>query len=160
MILKDRDADPTSKIKSFRHQYAFDSGVAAVFMTDEKGEALVLVKNGQLKVVARAGTDVLSFDYFAPKLMGDVLAFRGMDFQKRKVVYVYENSKLKALITQGDVVETDKGLAKIQYHNQDAQFYGAPGIAPNGDIYQQATLTDANNPLMLHGIGLLKYKKE
>lgn len=159
-ILRDRDADPTSKIKSFRHQYALDKGAAAVIVTDDRGEALVIVRDGRQVEVARAGVHLASFDYFAPKMKNGVLVFRGVDFQKRKVVYVYENHVLRPLLTQGDTVLTDLGVSRIHYQDQDAIFYGAPGISAHGTIYQQATLTDPNASMTLHGIGLLRLLKE
>lgn len=159
-ILKDRDADSTSMIKSFRHQYAFDQGVAALVVTDEVGEAMVLVENGKQTVVARAGRDLKSFDFFSPKLRRGTLVFRGMDFDNRKAIYVYSKGKLSTLVTEGSVVDTDKGLARIHYQNQNAIFYGAPGINERGDIFQQATLTDIDSPLTLLGIGLIKFERE
>ena len=33
-------------------------------------------------------------------------------------------------------------------------------LGPNGEIYQQATLTDIDSPLTLLGIGLIKFLKE
>ena len=159
-ILKDKDSDPASNVKSFRHQYAYEQGAAALVVTDNQGEAMVIIKDGKMIVVARAGRDLASFDFFAPKMRNGVLVFRGVDFQKRKVVYVYENNQLKVLLTQGDVVMTDKGPARVHYQDQDAILYGAPGIGPKGEIYQQATLTDIDSPMTLLGIGLIKFKKE
>lgn len=159
-ILKDQDLDATSSIKSFRHQYALDGKKVALVITDVSGEALVILENGKQTVVARAGKEVASFDYFAPKMRNGVLVFRGMDFEKRKVVYLYEEGSLRKLLTQGDVVNTDKGLARVDYQSQDALFYGAAGIGPTGEIYQQATLTDADSPMTLLGIGLIKFERE
>jgi len=67
---------------------------------------------------------------------------------------------LRKLLTRGDIVKTDKGLARVDYKDQDALFYGAPGIGPQGEIYQQATLTDADFSMTLLGIGLIKFTKE
>ena len=58
------------------------------------------------------------------------------------------------------MVKTDKGLARVDYRSQDALFYGPPGVSEEGDIFQQATLTDIDHPLTLLGIGLLKLNKE
>lgn len=160
VLLKDRDADPTSGVRSFRHQYALDQGAAAVFITDERGEALVIIKLGRVTEVARAGKELKSFDYFAPKMRNGILVFRGVDFQNRKALYLYENSQLRVLLTQGDHVETDKGPAQVNYQSPDAVLYGAPGISAVGDVYQQATLTETNAQMSLLGIGLLKFKKE
>lgn len=159
-ILKDKDADINSPWKGFRHQYALDGNSIAFFATDSQGEGLFLLKDNRVITVARAGKEVASFDFFSPKLRDGVLVFRGMDQQKRKVVYLFYNHKLRPLITQGDTVITDKGLARVDYQSQDALFHGSPGIGPTGEIVQQATLTDADNPNTLLGIGLLKFTKE
>lgn len=159
-LLKDRDADETSSVKSFRHQYAFDKGIAALVVSDDEGEAMALVSQGKMRIIARAGKDLKSFDYFSPKLRNGVLAFRGVDLKNRKTVFIYTASGLETLITEGGVIQTDKGPARAYYKNQDAIFYGAPGIAENGDIYQQITLTDIDSPMTLLGIGLIHFKKE
>ena len=113
-----------------------------------------------MQEVARAGKDLKRFDFFSPKLRRGVLVFRGEDLENRKAVWIYESGVLKRLLTQGDVVKTDKGLARVDYQSQDAIFYGAPGISENGEIYLQATLTDIDSPLTLLGVGLIKLKKE
>ncbi len=159
-ILKDRDADPASAYKSFRHQYAIDGASVAMVVSDDQGEALVIVKEGKVTEVARVGKDLMGFDYFSPKMRNGVLAFRGVDLEKRKALWVYEQGLLRKLLTQGDIVQTDKGLARVDYKDQDALFYGAPGIGPKGEIYQQATLTDADFSMTLLGIGLIKFAKE
>lgn len=159
-LLKDREAESTSRWKSFRHQYALDGNTLAFIATDAQGEGIFLLQDGRLITVARAGRELASFDFFSPKLRDGVLLFRGMDHQKRKVLYLFYNQKLRPLLTQGDIVNTDKGLARVDYLSQDALFYGAPGIGPTGEIVQQATLTDADNPNTLLGIGLIKFTRE
>ncbi len=159
-ILKDRDALSTSKLKSFRHQYAIDQGAVALVVTDDEGEALVIISEGKMTEVARVGNDLISFDYFSPKMRNGVLVFRGLDLERRKAVWVYEKGELKKLLTQGDIVKTDKGLARVDYKDSNALLYGAPGIGPDGEIFQQATLTDIDSPLTLLGIGLIKFVRE
>lgn len=159
-ILSDRDSNPASPFKSFRHQMAFDKETLAFIGTDALGEALFIFREGRFQEIARAGKDLLSFDYFSPKLRNETLVFRGTDLEHRKVLWVYRDGILKRLLTQGDVVHTDKGLARVDYKSQDSLFFGAPGISESGDIYQQATLTDIDSELTLLGIGLLHFKKE
>lgn len=159
-ILKDRDAYPASKIKSFRHQHALDLNAVALVVTDDEGEVLVILKDGKMTEVARAGKDLISFDYFSPKMRNGILVFRGLDQNKQKAVWVYKQGELRKLLTQGDVIKTDKGLARIDYQSQDAMFYGSPGIGPDGEIYLQGTLTDIDSPMTLLGIGLIKFSNE
>jgi hypothetical protein len=157
-VLKDKDADPSSPWLSFRHQYALDGSAIAFIARDEKGEGLFIL-NDRLTEVARTGREVLSFDYFSPKMRNGVLVFRGVDHQKRKAVWVFSNGKLSRLLTQGDTVLTDKGVAQVNYQSQDAIFYGAPTVGAYGEIVLQATLTDKESDSLL-GIGLLKFSRE
>ena len=159
-ILKDRDSDPQSIIKSFRHQYSFDQEGIALVVTDDRGEVLVIVKNGALNSVVRVGQDVGSLDYFSPKLRNGLLVFRGNDLEGRKTLWVYENGNLKRLLTQGDVVQTDKGPARVDYNSRDAVFFSSAGVSKNGDVYFQAALTDIDSPRTILGIGLLAFYRE
>ena len=159
-VLKDKDADGSSKFKAFRHQYALDGDKVAFIGTDGLGEGIFILENDSITEVARVGKELNSFDYFSPKMKNGVLAFRGLDRENRRSLWVYQSGKLSKLLTQGDVVLTDKGPARVDYRSQDALFYGAPGVAPTGDVYLQATLTDIDSPLTLLGVGLLKFKKE
>ncbi len=159
-ILRDQQADPHSTIKSFRHQCSFDQKSVALVVTDQLSEVLVIIENGKLTPVARVGEQVKSFDYFSPKLKNGILAFRGNDLEGRKTLWVFENGHLKRLLTQGDVIHTDKGLARVDYNNQDALFFSSPGISKNGDIFFQVALTDLESPRTLLGIGLIELKRE
>ncbi len=157
VLLEDRDSNPASPFKSFRHQLALSEGRVAVIATDDKSEVLLLLENGSYKEIARAGVEIKSFDYFSPKLKGDTLVFRGVDLENRKAVWVYKRGKLQRLLTQGDVVQTDLGVARIDYKDQDSILYGSPGVGPQGEIVQQATLTDADHPNTVLGIGLIRF---
>lgn len=158
-ILKDRDSDINSRWVSFRHQYALDKQELAFIATDSLGEGIFLLKGNTLIEVARAGRHLKSFDFFSPKLRNGVLAFRGVDHQNKKALWVYEGSNLRKLITQGDIIQTDKGPARVDYQSQDALFFGAPGIGARGEIYQQLTLTAVDDIDTLFGIGLIKFNR-
>jgi len=160
VILEDTDANPGSPWKNIRHQMSVDGDKVVALATDAKSEALLLIEKGVVKIIARAGKDVARFDYFAPKMQAGVIAIRGEDFEGRKVLYVHDKDGFRRLLTQGDIVHTDIGLGRVHYSNQDAIFYGAPGVDEKGNVYQQATLTDADHPRTLLGIGLVKFLKE
>ena len=138
---------------------AFEGRNLVFIAQDDRGEALYILKGNRLTELARAGRELLSFDYFLPKIRGDLVLFRGTNHKKQKVVYVVEGGILRPLITQGDIVKTDKGPAKVDYQNQDALFYGSPGIGPSGEIIQQATLIHPESGDLI-GVGLLKFVKE
>lgn len=160
MVLEDKDANPASPWKRINHQMAVEGNRIAVTAEDERGEALLLIENGRVREIARSGKDLSRFDYFTPKMRAGVIAIRGEDFNKRKVLYVYDEKGFRPLLTQGDIVHTDRGLGRVHYKDRDAIFYGSPGIDENGNIVQQATLTDADHPTTLLGVGLIKFQRE
>lgn len=160
LILKDKDSHPDHKFKSFRHSLAHEANTLALIGIDDVGEGLFLITDEKIVEVARVGREVKSLDYFSPKLREGILVFRGEDFEGRKVFWTFENGKLNRLITQGDVVLTDKGLARVDGLSQDAVFYGSAGIGPGGEIVLQAVLRDIDHPSTILGISLLKFTRE
>ena len=160
VVLEDKEANVNSPWKTIRHQLSVEGNRVVALADDGKGEALILIENGQPRILARAGKELARFDYFTPKMRGGTIAVRGEDFQNRKVLYVYDNQGFRPLLTQGDVVHTDRGLGRVQYSSRDALFYGAPGIDDRGNVIQQATLTDADHPSTLLGVGIIKFRKE
>ena len=139
---------------------AHEGQTVALIGVDDLSEGIFLIKNNQISEVARVGRDLKSLDYFSPKLRNGILVFRGEDFEGRKVFWVYEKGMLSRLVTQGDVVWTDKGPARVDGPSQEAVFYGAAGIGPSGEILLQAVLKDIDHPATILGISLLKFTRE
>lgn len=160
VVLEDQDANPASRWKSFRHQLSVDGNKILLIAHDGKNESLVLLENGLVTIIATAGTHLKSFDYFTPKLQNGVMVVRGVDFDGNKAVYVQDEKDFRKLVSQGDIVKTDLGAGRVFYQNQDAIFYGAPGVDERGNVYLQATLTDPDHPSTLLGIGLIKFYNE
>lgn len=160
VIFEDRDANPESPWKTYRQYIGIEGDKILLVATDDQGEALLLIENGKTRIIARAGRDLKSFDFFAPQMNGGTVAIRGVDFEGRKALYVYDSEGFRPLLTQGDIVHTDLGLGKVHYPNQDSIFYSSPGIDEKGNVYQQATLADPDHPNTLMGIGLIKFTKE
>jgi hypothetical protein len=48
--------------------------------------------------VARVGKDLSSFDFFSPKMKNGILVFRGIDLEKRKALWVFENKFLSKIL--------------------------------------------------------------
>lgn len=159
-ILEDKDANPSSNWKSFRHQYAVEGERVLLFAHDNQSEVLVLFEGDKSIEIARAGIHLDSFDHFSAKMNAGVIAFRGKDLQGRKAVWTYKNGKLSRLITQGDTVMTIKGPAQVHYKNEHSIFYGAPGIGPKGEVVIQATLSDPDYLDTLIGVAVLKFEQE
>ena len=160
VVLEDRDANPNSPWVSFRHQLSVDQNKIVVIANDGKKNSLLLIENDIVKIIATEGVELLRFDYFSPKLLQNTIVVRGEDFEGNKAVYVRDEKSFRKLISQGDIVKTDRGDARVFYEQRDAIFYGAPGLDQNGNVYLQATLTDADHPKTLLGVGLIKFLRE
>lgn len=161
VILEDKDTDPEVAWKSFRHQLVVEGNKVLLIANDGKNESLILVNSdGIVEVIATAGKELKSFDYFSPKMRAGTILVRGEDFEGNKVTYVKDEGPFRKLISQGDIVYTDRGAARVYYQSRDAIFYGAPGIDERGNVVLQATLTDADHPATLLGIGIIKFNKE
>lgn len=160
VVLEDKDSNPSSPWINFRNQLAVSGESLVTFSQDDKSEVLLLVSGDKTQIIARAGVDLKTFDYFAPKINGNTVLFRGVDFENRKVVYVFNGTKLEKLISQGDIVHTDLGDGRVHYQSQDSIFYGSPGFDEKGNIYLQATIVDDSSPKTLLGIGLIKFNRE
>ena len=160
MILNDSESDPSSKWLSFRHGMSVDGNKVAVIAKDNIGDVLLLIENGLVNDVARLGDEIASFDYFSLKMRAGTLVFRGTTSEGRKAIWVYAEGKLKRLITQGDPVYTDRGLAQVNYPNEHSIFWGSPGIGPRGEVVIQATLVDDEHLNTLLGIGLILFDKQ
>lgn len=159
-LLEDQDANPASRWISFRHQMSVDKGQILLVAEDKDGEVLVLVEKNKVTEIVRRSGDIAEFDYFAPILKNGTIVFRGVDKQKRKALWFHVNGLLGRLVTQGDIVITDKGPGRIHYKSEHSIFYGTPGIGPQGEIVQQATLTDPDHPDTLMGVGIIKFERE
>jgi hypothetical protein len=160
VVLEDRDANPKSRWKSFRHQLTVEGNKVLVIATDSQGEALILVDGTRTQIIARTGVDLKSFDFFKPKMKAGTIVVRGEDSKGNKVIYVKDSGRFRKLLAQGDIIKTDLGPGKVFYKDKDAIIYGAPGIDEKGGVVLQATLTDPNQPSNLLGIGVIKFNKE
>jgi hypothetical protein len=160
LLLEDRDANPASPWISFRHQMSVEGERVLLVARDEQGDALVLLERGRWQEIARVGRDLKEIDYFTPKLKQDTIVFRGVDLAGKKGLWAHTGGQLQRLLQQGELIDSDLGPARVDYPRQHAIFYGAPGIGPEGEIIQQATLTDPADLNQLWGIGLLKFSRQ
>jgi hypothetical protein len=160
VVLEDRDSNPESPWKSIRNQVNVEGNKVLAIANDKEGDALLLITEGKVEIIARAGKEVKKFDFFSPKMRAGTIIVRGENFSGNKVTFVKDEGPFRSLISQGDIVHTDVGEGRVHYQNQDSIFYGAGGIDENGSVVLQATLTDADQPRTLLGIGLIKFNKE
>ena len=160
VVFEDKDANPASKWKSFRHQLSVEGNKILLIANDGVKDHLLLIQENKVEVIATAGKELKSFDFFSPKMRAGTIVVRGVDLNGEKATYVKDDKTFRKLIAQGDIVQTDLGPGRVHYKSQDAIFYGAPGLDENGNIYLQATLTDPDYPETLMGISLIKFTKE
>lgn len=160
VILEDKNSNPSSPWISFRNQYVVEGNKILLVARDNRGDALILTDGSKTEIIAREGVELKRFDHFSPKMRAGTIVIRGENFNGQKVTYVKDNGPFRSLLSQGDIVKTDVGDGRVHYPNQDSIFYGAPGLDENGNVYLQATLTDADHPNTLLGVGLIKFNKE
>ncbi len=160
VVLEDKDSNSSSPWKSFGHLLVVEGNKILTIANDGASEKLILVTPQGTQIIATAGVDLGRFDLFSPKMGGGTILIRGEDFRGNKVTYVKDEGPFRSLISQGDIVHTDRGAARVFYHNQDAIFYGSQGIDEKGNVVLQATLTDADHPGTLLGVGIIRFNKE
>ncbi len=155
----DRDADAESNWQSFRNTVAL-SGTSMIFVGRQVNgtDAIGMVNfAGQVEVLVEAGkNDVKSIDFFAPSInKTQNVLFRGLDFEGRRALFLWQRGKVTKILTQGDVVHTDKGVARIDYKDSDSVFMSAPTISGNKILIQTA-LIDFDDSKTLIGVGLIQ----
>lgn len=160
VVLEDQDANPNSKWTSIRAHATVEGDKVLAIASEGKNESLILINGKNISVLAQTGKDLAKFDFFSPKMRAGIVVVRGEDFEGRKVTYIHDEKGFRRLLSQGDIVQTDIGVGRVHYENRDAIFYGAPGLDEMGNVVLQATLTDADHPSTLLGIGLIKFNRE
>lgn len=162
IALEDKDGNTSSPWKSFRHQLNVEGDKVLLIANDGSQDHLILLDTtlNKTEIIATAGKELKSFDYFTPKMRAGTIIVRGVDFNGQKAVYVKDSKNFRKIISQGDIVQTDRGAGRVHYRNEHSIFYGAPGLDERGNVYLQATLTDPDHPGTLMGVSLLKFTKE
>lgn len=161
LVLADRDADAESPWQSFRNTVSL-SGVSMIFVGKQKDgiDALGMMNlAGKVEVLARVGmSDLKGIDYFSPSLnKKQMVLFRGLDQSGMRALFLWRQGKLMKVLCQGDVVHTDKGIARIDYSESDAVFMSAPFLAEDRILIQTA-LVDIDDPKTLIGVGLIQLR--
>ena len=159
LVLKDQDADADSSWLSFRNTVGL-SGSSMIFVGRLKtGEDALGIMNleGRVEVLAQTGTTLVKeIDYFSPAInKKQMIVFRGVDQEDRRALFLWRYGKVSPILRQGDVVHTDKGLARIDYSTPTAIFMSAPFIDESRVLIQTA-LVDIDDPKTLIGVGLIQ----
>lgn len=138
VIARDRDADPTSFYLGFSNNVTLSkSGLATFTATlEDSHKTLVLYKEGILRNLAIEKVDELSeIEMFTPKVNDQgLVAFRAKDQEGKRGIFIANTEGIKKLVTEGDEVKTDLGMAKILSNPNYPGFSGEIDMNDNGDI--------------------------
>ena len=159
LVLSDKDADATSVWQSFRNTVAL-SGSSMIFMGRLKdgSDALAMMNlEGKVEILAQTGMEgPKELDYFSPSInKKQMIIFRGVTQDGARALFLWRYGRLTTILRQGDVVHTDKGIARIDYSNPNAIFMSAPYIDESRVLIQTA-LVDIDDPKTLIGVGLIQ----
>lgn len=159
LVLSDKDADATSVWQSFRNTVAL-SGSSMIFMGRLKdgSDALAMMNlEGKVEILAQTGMEgPKELDYFSPSInKKQMIIFRGVTQDGARALFLWRYGRLTTILRQGDVVHTDKGIARIDYSNPTAIFMSAPYI-DESKVLVQTALVDIDDPKTLIGVGLIQ----
>jgi hypothetical protein len=116
---------------------------SATLSGNKKG--IVFYKDNQANVFATEGSnDISEIELFAPKVndLGQVL-FRAIDAAGARAIFLADGESVKKILREGDVVNTDQGLAKVLDNPNFPGFGGEIDLNDRGDIIVMAILIGA-----------------
>lgn len=158
LIARDRDADAESPYLSFdnsvamnkRGEVAFSAalpdGGSGIFRSD--GRHTVLIASSQRG-------DLAKVEPFAPSINSrGAVAFRGIDKQGRRAIFVGDGVVLQRIATAGDLIPTDLGQGRIAQHDDSPVFGAGVSINSEGAVAFNAGLTPADDTTVEWGSGL------
>lgn len=157
-VLSSQSVDPDSPYSAFDNSLGLsDNGYVAVVATRaDDGTKVVVRTDGttteEVAVVGEDGLEDLAF--FAPDVndAGQV-TFRGDDADGQ-AIFVADGDTLERVAGQGDVVDTDQGLARLGQHDNSPVFGGAPRLNASGDVSFTAGVHPHDDHLVEWGTGV------
>jgi uncharacterized repeat protein (TIGR01451 family) len=160
VLVEDNELDPDSPFSNFNNSIGFNdqgqvafigqlaAGGSGVFIADASGWT-------QLAVVGEDGLD--SIEAFSPVLNEEgVVAFRGFNDNGNRAIWVADGHEVVAIATEGDIVDTDIGPARLQSPDSvgGPNFGGSPTINDAGQVGFVSLLTDPESSSVSRGRGL------
>ena len=147
IIASDKDLDPTSDYQSFGNSVSLShSGNIAFTATKlDSKKSILFFKDNLISVYATEGSnDISEIELFAPKVndLGQVL-FRAKDESGARAIFLADGASVKKIIREGDVVNTDQGLAKVLDNPNFPGFGGEVDLNDKGDILLMTVLIGA-----------------
>jgi hypothetical protein len=138
-LLANQATDASSPYSKFDNSLAFaGNGTIAVIATRAADNRRVVLRSDgttttEIAEVDPAGT-ILELDSFAPAINeAGWVAFRARD-ANGQAIYLGDGDTLLRVVGNGDVVDTDLGVAQLGQHDSSPVFAGRPAINTHGDI--------------------------
>ncbi|MCB1605922.1 MAG: hypothetical protein KDI71_02950 [Xanthomonadales bacterium] len=153
-----RSIDPSSDFVGFNNSGAingFDQ-VAFVASLFAGGSGVFILSEGQPPLqIAQTGVDgLVEIEAFAPVLNDSgLVAFRGRD-DMGQAIFIGDGVDLKKVVSQGDLLPSDLGMAQIGQNDASPVFGGGIAINDNGDIAFIAALHPPGNNQVEWGSGV------
>lgn len=156
-IASDDDADPESPYLGFQNGVGMSNAGHVAFVANLAGGSGVFLSNGVTTrtIATSAHPDVSSIDFFAPAVNDDgLVAFRAFDESGLRTIFVGDGTTLRRVVTEHDLVHTDRGEGRIDQHDSSPVFGGSVDINAHGDVVFAASLTPAGNNQIEWGSGI------
>lgn len=145
-IAQDVDMDITSVYKSFTNTVGLSENGNVAFIADivTGGRGVFLVKGDKHTLIGNdKDSEISEIEMFEPKVnsSGQVV-FRAKDSRGLRSIFIGDGTKLVKLISEGDLINTDRGEAKILQNTLYPGFTGGVDFNDKGQILFSALLVD------------------
>jgi hypothetical protein len=147
IIASDKDFDLSSDYQSFGNSVSLShsGNIAFTATKSDSKKSILFFKDNVIRSYASEGNDDIGeIELFAPKVndLGQVL-FRAKDESGARAIFLADGTAVKKIIREGDVVNTDQGLAKVLDNPNFPGFGGEVDLNDKGDILIMAVLIGA-----------------
>jgi hypothetical protein len=156
-IASDDDADPESPYVGIQNGVGMsDNGWVAFVANLASGSGVFLSDGVTTRTIATsADPEVSSIDFFAPAVNDEgLVAFRAFDESGLRAIFVGDGTTLRRVVTEHDLVPTDRGEGRIDQHDSSPVFGGSVDINARGEVVFAASLTPAGNNQIEWGSGI------
>ena len=137
VLVHDRNSNSNSPIQSFHNSAGVSgNGNFCVVTRLEKSKALYCRIKGQTQYIIKEGEGPLKeFEYFRPSVndQGEV-AFRGIDQRGERNIFYYFNGKLKSILKEGSLLQTDRENARVLKRDGWPGFSGHLSLNNRGEL--------------------------
>jgi hypothetical protein len=151
IVAVDKDANEKSNYISFFNQVALsnqnqlvfastlDDGRTSIFMADKKSEFPV-------KIATEGVGDLSNIEFFPIRVNSKgLILFRGKDKNLKRSLFLSDGKKLKKILSEGDIVDTDLGPGMILDNQMFPGFSGEVDINDLGQIVFTAVVVKADS---------------